>query len=165
MNLPIYHQITLQNTNLEDLDRMLNPELNSRQPVAFNLLMLDLDQQREAIGVIENFYDSSNISFKFPYPVYLVSLHETTITRMPMVRRPDELPRFFAQKESRMNVKETHVAGRNKLIQQEIRNIDASAASEDLAAYAKTHRQIYELESERLFLRDILGRLTKAKNG
>lgn len=166
MNLPIYQHINVRTIQLEDLKNYLNRDMNSKHPVALNLKHLDFDQQREMVGLIENFFSTDNLSFKFPYPVYLVMDHETTITQMPTVKTIEELPRFFNQKDTRMNVKESHLLGRNKLLQQEIRNADAEAVKTNIESYGSMHRKVFELEKERLFYRSILNRLVKAnKNG
>jgi len=65
-----------------------------------------------------------------------------------------------------MNVKESHVIGKNKLLQLEIKNSDASAVQQDLENYAVSHRIIQNLEKERNFYLFILNRLSKvSKNG
>lgn len=163
MSLPVYQHINVKSTSLEDLSHMLHPDMNLKHPVAINLKTLDLDAQREMIGLIENYFASNNISFKFPYPLYLVSDHEVSITKVPLVHDTKELPKFYTQRESKMNVKETHLAGKNKLLQQEVKNCDASANLSDIENYGYSHRQVFELEQERKFYRSILNKLMKAK--
>ena len=162
MSLPVYQHINIKTAELEDLKNFLNLEMNLKHPVALNLTLLELDQQREMAGLIENYFSTNRISFKFPYPVYLVMAHQRTITHMPAVQNISELPRFFTQKESKINVKESHLLGRNRLIQQEIKNTDSDFTQETIQNYGKFHRTIYELEKERLFYRSILNRLFKA---
>lgn len=162
MSLPVYQVIQVKSSSLEDLNEILKKEMNLRHPVAINLLALDEDAQREFIGLIENFFVSENISFKFPYAVYLISVHEPSISQMPVVAELSKLPRFYLQKEGRMNVKESHLADRNKLLQQEVANADSSLHQSEVRSYALFHRRIYELERERDFCLDILNRLTKA---
>lgn len=166
MSLPNYHHINVRSAQLEDLNSYLNPEMNSKHPVTLNLKHLDLDQQREMVGLVENFFSTNNLSFKFPYPVYLISDQEKTITQMPIVKSTEELPRFFNQKDSKMNVKESHLLNRNRLLQQEIENADADYIQTSINNYGIRHRKVYELEKERLFYRSILNKLIKAeKNG
>lgn len=166
MSLPIYQHINIKNASLEDIGNMLHQDINLKHPVVFNLKTLDLDQQREMIGLIENFFASNNISFKFPYPVYLISDHEISITKVPLVHEASELPKFYSQRESKMNVKESHLAGKNKLLQQEVKNCDASANISDIENFGYSHKAIFELEQERKFYRSILNKLLKArKNG
>lgn len=166
MSLPVYQNINLTSASLEHLASILNPEMNLKHPVVINMKTLTLDDQREAIGLIENHFVSQNLSFKFPYPLYIVTDHERSISRISLVNEPKELPRFYVQKETRMNVKEAHLAGKNKLIQQEIRNTDASANTREIENYGESHRVIFELEVERKFYRSILNRLFKAgQNG
>lgn len=163
MSLPIYQHINVRSIQLEDLKNFLHKEMNIKHPVALNLKHLELDQQREMIGLVENFFSTNNVSYKFPYPVYIISDHERAISQMPVINSSEQLPKFFTQKESKMNVKESHVIGRNKLLQLEIKNADAETIHDHIAQYGKIHRQVYEREKERLFYRSVLNRLVKAK--
>jgi len=166
MNLPVYQHINLKSASLEDLGHILHQDLNLKHPVVINLKTLDMDQQREVIGLIENYYASQNISFKFPYPVYLLSHHEPSITKVALIQELQDLPKFFTQRDSKMNVKESHLAGKNRLLQQEVKNSDASANLSNIQNYGEAHRIIYELEQERTFYRSILNRLVKgSKDG
>lgn len=163
MSLPFYQVIQVKSSSLEDLNEILKKDMNLRHPVVMNLLELDLDAQREFIGLIENFFVSENISFKFPYSVYLVSIHEPSISLMPVVPAMNKLPKFFQSKEGRMNVKESHLAGRNKMLQQEVANADSTLHQSEVRSYALFHRRIFELEKERDFCLDLLNKLNKAK--
>ena len=82
---------------------------------------------------------------------------------MPLVKKLNHLPKFFSQKEGRMNVKEGHMVGKNRLLQQEIRNTDSKHGLQEIESYARVHREIFEHEKERVFLKDILSRLVKGK--
>lgn len=163
MSLPIYQTIPLKSTSLEDLNNILKSELNLRHPVVINLKALDLDQQRDFIGLIENYFVTHNLSYKFPYPIFIVSNHEKSITNLPLVNSSDELPKFFSARDTKMNVKESHLAGKNKLLQLEVRNSDPSTNEQIIENYAESHRKIFELETERRFYRTILNRMLKAK--
>jgi hypothetical protein len=163
MSLPVYQHINVRTIQLEDLKNFLIKDLNLKHPVVLNLKFLEIDQQREMIGLIENFFETNNISFKFPYPVYLVTDHESTITQMPTARDTESLPKFFTQRETKMNVKESQVISRNRLLQQEITNADSQNVDESLRKYGQVHKQIYEMETERMFYRSILTRLMKGK--
>lgn len=161
MSLPVYQVIPVKSSSLEDLNDILNKEMNLRHPVAINLLELDVDAQREFIGLIENYFVSENISFKFPYAVYLITVHEPSISLMPIVPSTQKLPKFYHQKEGRMNVKESHLAGRNKLLQQEVANADSSLHESEVRSYALFHRRIYELQLERDFCLGLMKELPK----
>lgn len=161
MSLPVYQTITLTAANLDDLVSYLRPEMNSRHPLVFNLLELNFDQQRETIGIIENFFHSNNVSFKFPYAVYVLTVHGPSITHLPVVKDVKSLPKFFNQKDGRMTIKESNIASKNRLLQTEIRNVDPTRHQEELKRYAQAHRTIWENEKERLFLKDVLARLIK----
>src|SRR5665647_1287361 len=161
MSLPIYHHINVRSAQLDDIQSILVPELNLRRPVVFNLKTLKFYSQLEVIGLIENYFVSNNLSYKFPYAVYFLTDHEATVTKMPSVKIQEELPRFFSQKETKMNVRETHVIGKNKLLQMEVKNSDAELTQQQLQKYADLHRTIRDNETERFFYRSILDNLNK----
>jgi hypothetical protein len=161
MSLPVYQNINVKSNSIEDLAAILHSEMNLKHPVVMNLKHLGMDDQREIIGLIENFFSAHNLSFKFPYPIYIICDHEKSITNIPVVKDSSELPKFYSSREAKMNVKESHLVGRNKLLQQEIKNTDTSANNNDMGTYAESHRIIYELETERRLYRSILNHLVK----
>ena len=163
MSLPIYHHIHLKTEDALEIASRLTPEMNLKSPVVFHLENYDLDKQREIIGVIENYFDVNNVSFRFPYPVYFISGLETSVSKMSVFASADRLPKFFTQKEGRMNVKETHLALKNRLLHQEIRNVDPAALQSDLETYAQTHRLIYETEREASYYKQLLQKLQTSK--
>lgn len=163
--MPVYHHIHLKTDNLDEIAAKLTTDMNLRNPIAFHLEHMTPDQQREIIGVIENYFDAQNVSFEFPYPIYLIATVEKSSTGMPVVKTQNELPRFFLQKEGRMNVKETHLVLKNKLLHQEIRNVDSSLLRTEIEKFAETHREIYELETEMAFYQDLLNKLKGKKRG
>lgn len=163
MSLPVYQHINLKSGSIEELGNLLHADMNLKHPVVFNMKTLDLDSQRDSIGLIENFFVSQNLSFKYPYPIYILSDHEESITKLSLVQEMQKLPKFFTQRESKMNVRETHLASKNKLLQQEVKNNDALANTANIENYGDSHRVIFELEQERKFYRGILNGLIKAK--
>lgn len=163
MSLPIYHLINIRSIQVEDLNSLLNREINFKHPVALSLKLLPFDQQTALVGLIENFFSTNNLSYKYPYPVYLVMDQEKTITRMPSVKNISELPRFFAKKETKMNVKESYLFNKNTLLQQEIMNADAELIQSNIDRFGANHRKVFDLENERLFYRSILNQVIKVK--
>ena len=165
MGMPFYHIYNVRSSSFGEISHLMRPDINLKFPVVFNLLTITRDQQREIIGLIENSFLSSNISFHFPYPIYLLTEHEPSISSLPLIRSMRELPKFYQQREGKLNVKENHLLGKNKLLQQEIKNYDAAVTQEQSHAYAMVHREIYLLEGERLFYQSVLEKLMKAKDG
>ncbi len=163
MSLPTYLHIHLKTTSLDEITSVLTSHFNFKQPVVIHIKQFETGAQRELIGLIENYFFTQNMSYKFPYPIYLLTSHEATITRMPTVKDVKYLPKFFSQKEAKMNVKEIQLMGKNKLLQQEIINCDPQANQYEVYAFGINHRKTFEQEIERTFYRSILNRLTKVK--
>jgi len=162
MSLPIYQHINVRTIQVEDLKNYLHRDMNGNHPVALNLKNLDFDQQTEMVSLIEDFFSTHNFSYKFPYPIYLIMDLEKTITQLPSVKTLEELPKLFNQKDAKINIKESHLLTRNKLLQQEIKNADADSVTKSIQNYGSFHKKIFDLEKERLFYRSILDRLNKA---
>lgn len=163
MNLPIYQQVTFRHYSIEELEDFLAPDLNVKHPVVLNLRGLEHDQQREYIGIIENYFDTNRISYKFPYAIYLISDHEPSITNVPLLARLEDLPKFYLQKEAKVTTKENQLLGKNRLLQLQLKNTDAAESQDQLLAYASHHREIFELEEERRFYSNVLSKLGKRK--
>ena len=102
MTLPIYHLIQLEADYFEKLQSILSPNLNTHQPIVFDAKKLDIDQQRELIGIVENYFSSNSLSHRFPYPIYILSDLEKSISRIILVKEKSSLPKFFNQKEDRL---------------------------------------------------------------
>ncbi|HXH76505.1 MAG TPA: hypothetical protein VNJ08_16155 [Bacteriovoracaceae bacterium] len=164
MNLPVYQTITIKSAALEDLGSFLHFDLNLKHPVVFSMKHLDEDEQRELIGLIENYFVTNGISYKFPYPVYILTSHESTISGLPLVKNLEQLPKFFTPKEGKINVKESQLLSKNKLLQQEIRNGDSLSNEIEMKVFGKIHKQLFVLEEERLFYRSLLNKLVKVKS-
>lgn len=165
MSLPVYVNVNFRTGQLEEVRQVLSKDMNLRHPVALNLKALELDQQREVAGLIENFFVSSNVSWKFPYPIYLVTDCDPSVTHMPVAKLTEELPKFFTQKDTKMNVKEMHLSQKNKLLQQEVKNGDASNTDHVLSSYGAYHRQVHHAETERKFYLSLYQKMIRTKNG
>lgn len=163
MTLPVYQTIHIRSAALDDLQSVLSGELNLKHPLVLDMKTLTVDEQRELIGLIENHFVMVGISYKFPYPVYVITDHESTISGLPLVKTQDELPKFFQQKDGKTNIKEQHLIARNKLLQQEVRNGDNMTNETEIKVFGKIHRHIFLQEEERLFCRTLLNKLTKVK--
>ena len=132
MSLPIYKQIDVLPDKVEEFHHLLHKDMNLKSPVVINLKKLNLNQQRECMGIIENFYMTHQLSYQYPYPVYLATDHEKTMTEMPSIKDLKNLPKFFQHKDVKLNVKESHLAHKNHLIQIEISNTDSEKTKESI---------------------------------
>jgi hypothetical protein len=166
MDLPKYKHLTISSYAPEELENFLQKEINLNAPTAIDLKKLTIDQQKEIIGLIQNFLMRVNGSFLFPYPIYLISELDQAMSSMPLVKDLTNLPRFFSHKESKINVKESQVLNKNKLLQKEIFNSDFQQNQIKIEEFANRHKLINRLENERLFYRSLLNKLNKRnKNG
>ncbi len=166
MDLPKYKQIALTAFKPEELELFLHKEINFSSPITIDIKKLTLDQQKEILGFIQNFIMQINGSYLFPYPIYLISDLDPAMASMPIVKEIDQLPRFFSHKDSKINVKESQLLNKNKLLQKEIINSDFQQNQIIIEDFAHKHKIIHKLERERFFYRSLLNKLTKRqKNG
>ncbi len=159
MNLPIYQIINVKSAQLEDIAALLHEDLNLRRPVAYVLKTLNLDEQREVIGVIENWFETHQASWRYPYPVFIVSDYSDAIGHMPVFTEVAHLPRFYNQKDVKVTLKETQVLERNRLLQQEIKNADGHLMAEVVRDYGINHKKIWYLVKEASFYEHLLKKL------
>ena len=159
MNLPIYQIIHVKSAQLEDVVDLLDRDMNLRRPVALLLKSLSPDEQREVIGLVENWFETHNVSWHFPYPVFCVADHGDAIAHMSVVAELSELPRFYQQKDVKVTVKETQVLERNRLLQQEITNAGPHVMADVGREYGSAHRWVWELARETDFYQSLLRRL------
>ena len=163
MNLPIYQLVQIKNADLIKVSELLSEDMNLRRPVAFVVNTLNRDEQREVIGVIENWFETHQASWRFPYPVYIVSELTDAIGNIPVAKELKELPKFFSVKDTKITVKESQVLDRNKLIQQEIKNSDPHQMTSVLQDYGINHKKIWNLVNEGFFYEYLLNRLKQQK--
>ena len=145
----------------EELQELLITDLNLENPIVFDLRVLAEEDQSMAFNLIEDFFRRTNLSLHFPYPIYALTKVARGNGSLVTLRSERELPRFFTKRSGKMNVKETHLAEKNSLIQREIKNIDFAHSSKAITNYSKSHHKIYLGEQERFFCRGILENLVK----
>lgn len=157
--------MTPRSSSYDDLGNILSEQLNLKHPVVISLKNLEFDVQREFIGLIENYFTSKNLDYNFPYPVFILTDHESSISNISLIKDTNDLPLFYKKKEGKMNVKESHLLSKNKLLQQEMHNTDTKQCQNALDDFGRMHAIIHDLEVERLILKDLLAKLMKVKNG
>jgi hypothetical protein len=161
MSFPIYKIIKIQDSYFDHLQSIILQNTNQTQPIVFDALLLDIDQQREFVGLVENFYVTNEISFKFPYPIYIITLNENSISRISLIKSIKNLPVFFKDRELKLNVKESNALAKNNMLQIEIKNVDENTRESCLKTYSQFHKEVYELEIERKIYLDVLNRLKR----
>lgn len=159
MNLPIYLMVTVKSAQLEDVTEVLVNGMNQHRPVALLIDHLNRDDQREVIGLVENWFSEGLNSPRYPYPVYLVSELGEALGEVPVVATVKALPAFFRKKEGKPNVRETQLIARNRIMQQEIRNSDPLQIDATLLRYGHHHRRLWRLVEEGAFYERLLARL------
>jgi hypothetical protein len=159
MTLPIYKHIKIKKYQRGDITNILRPDLNLKQPIAIQIKNLSLDEQWEIIKLVESYFSTIDQSYKFPYPIYIISHHGQGRTKVPLVSDEKHLPKFFYKKESRVNVKESNIADKNSLIQKEIINSVNSETQIKINKYGAGHREVFERNKEIKFYRYILREL------
>jgi hypothetical protein len=151
MNLPIYQQIHIKNADLVQVSEQLYEDMNLHRPVVFVLSSLSIDEQREVIGILNNWFDTHQASWRYPYPVYIISTLTAAVSLIPVVSQLSDLPKFFHSKETKITVKESQILDRNRLLQQEIKNSDPHQMTQVMNEYGIDHKKIWFLVNESSF--------------
>lgn len=164
MSLPIYKHIKIKKYSREELVNLLHPDLNLKQPVVMHLKSLHLDDQMEIINIIESYFATLNLSYKFPYSIYLLSHLNPCVSNITIIADETELPKFFSKKETRISTKESNIAEKNVLLQKELKNSVDSRTQQMINEHGENHKKVYVMEKEIREYRKILDYLIKWKN-
>jgi hypothetical protein len=159
MNLPVYKFIKIKNNFQEEITSILSSDLNLKSPIVFNLNELTSEMCGQIVTLIETYFKVNNISLKFPYPVYVISKYTGLESEISIFQNEKDLPHFFSKKDSKINLKESQILLKTKLLQQELVSADPSSYKEKIKNYSKKHKIIFELETERLAYQGILKKL------
>ena len=159
----MYQQIMIKSSTPEEVTALLDPEINLRHPVVLNIKSVNLEEQKEIIKLFECFFSTKNLSFKFPYPVYILSDHDPLISKLIILKNEKNLPPFFKKRDGKVNIKEAHLSEKNNLLQQDVKNNDAASGQSEIETYSDFHRIIFNQDSERKFYQQILNGLLKRK--
>jgi hypothetical protein len=161
MNLPVYKFIKLKNNFQDDINSIFKSDLNLKSPVVFNLSDLSYEITEQIVKFIETYFKVHNLSLRFPYPVYIISKYEWIESEISFFQNEKNLPHFFSKKDTKINIKESQLVLKTKLLQQELVSADPSSYEKKIESYSKKHRLIYELEVERRSYQNILNHLLK----
>jgi len=163
MSLPSYKIFKIKGHNQQDFLEILNVEINLKQPIVIDVKGLDVDEQWNIIKLIDQYFIKHDISFKFPYPIYVLTIHEHGPSNIPLLKNEDELPIYFQKKETRINVKEMSILNKNKLLQRELQNAVSAKTQGNIEEYGHRHRLIHEKEKELNFYKSIYKDLKRKK--
>ena len=150
MILPNYKFLKLKNFSQDHLSTVLNDSFNLKHPVVLVITSLSRNEQIELINFVENYFKHHNLSLKYPYPVFFISKEDGLPHESLVFESERKLPRFFSKKDAKVNLKDSHQILKNRLIQLEIKNTDSKLYENRIKKYAQLHKNIYELEKERV---------------
>jgi len=160
MATPNYKFISILENDLFNFEIILKNDTNQNHPIVFDIIEMDTENQRKALGNLEDFYLKQKKSSRFPYPVYVLStLKKNNSEFFSIINSSKELPTFFLSKNSKFSESEKTMLKKNKILQQEIINNCTQEIEKNLKLFSKSHRQISLLEAERIFYLQILNSL------
>lgn len=166
MKLPVLKKMTLQ--DLESAKKFIqnvHADINIRCPILIEIETLSMDDQKKFLSLFSTKVNEDHkLSLIFPYPIYIKSQLKQNDSALLIIQEESDLPKFFLKKEGKINLKESQILMKNKLLQQEIQNADLSQVKEKIKSYANDHKKIFQLEVERMSYINILANLKKEKD-
>lgn len=163
MAFPVYPKSSLKISSDSDLGLLINNKINLRFPILIEFISTSFEEETKLIQHLQAHLDKLNINPAFPYPIFAITSFEPgqSIT-FTCLRSKTELPRFFLQKDGRLNLKESNLLDKIKLLQQETFNSTSLENMKIIKNYANSHRLINSLDKERSLYMDLLKRLKKS---
>ena len=157
----MYKFVKIRNTSAEEIRKNLTIDINLKQPVVFDLRELNFEISQDFITTINYFFKSKGISFKYPYPLYIISNYDYENSEITIFQNEKDLPRFFSKKNSKTNLRESQLVSKTRLLQQEIKNSDPTSYELRIKNFSKKHKIIFQLEIERQNYQKIITELLK----
>lgn len=163
MAFPVYPKNSLKISPESDLGLLINNEINLRFPVIIEFISSSFEEETKLIKHLQNRLNDLNVNPGFPYPIFAITTFEPnqSIT-FTCLRSKNEIPRFFLQKDGRLNLKESNLLDKIKLLQQENFNSTSLENMKIIKKYAQAHRLINSLDQERKSYLNLLNRLKKS---
>ena len=163
MAFPVYPKNSLKISSDSDLGLLINNEINLRFPVIIEFISSSQEEDTKLIQHLQKRLNDLNVNPGFPYPIYAITTSEPdqTIT-FTCLRSKNEIPKFFLQKDGRLNLKESNLLDKIKLLQQETFNCSSVENMKIIKKYAYSHRLINSLDQERTSYLNLLKRLKKS---
>ena len=165
MTFPVYQKNSLRINQEADLDKLITKEINLYNPVIVEFKTTSKEEETKLIHLFQRHLEQLQINPRFPYAIYVITLLEI---ERPLsfvcLRSRDEIPKFFTQKDARLNLKESHLMDKIRLLQQESRNCSSLENIHSLQKYANAHRLIHVLDQERMAYKKLLRRLKRNEN-
>lgn len=115
-------------------------------------------KQSEALNNIEDYLTENQVK-TYPYPIYVVGKVPDYIGPLLLVSDTKFIPTFFKQKERQLNSKEEQIFNKLSLKQQNLNNIQELDYKPILDEYARTHKIISLLNSEKNYLQQLTSQI------
>jgi hypothetical protein len=162
MTFPVYQKNSIRINQEADLDRLITKEINLYNPVIVEFETTSKEEETKLIHLLQKHLEQLNLNPRFPYAIYVITQIEIEIPLSFVCQRSKgEIPKFFTQKDARLNLKESHLMDKIRLLQQESGNCSSLENMNSLQRYAKSHRLIHVLDQERLAYKNLLRRLKR----
>ncbi len=161
MKIPIFEEILLKSSSLEDIHEMVDDSRIGKVPCYINLSAYSSDDLEDVVMNLEQVILENALHPRFPYPLYIITARSVK-SLFPSVRSVKELPEHYFKKVKRPNNKELQLLNKLSLKVDKIKNLELYKISQDLKDTADSQKKLY-VETKELYFLETLNYLLYEK--
>lgn len=154
MKIPIFEEITIKGTSLEDLHAVLSQSRIGKVPTYINLTTTSSTDLDYLVMNLEQVILDLSLHPRFPYPLYLITTKPVR-GLFATVRSVKELPDHYFKKVKRPNNKELQLLNKLALKVDKIKNLELYKIMEDFRDSADDQKLLYAKTKELYFLEQL----------
>jgi hypothetical protein len=154
MKIPIFEEILLKGSRMEDIRSIVDDSRIGKVPCYVNLSNYTLEDLQTTVMNLEQVILEAALHPRFPYPLYIIA-NKSIDTIFPTVRSVKDLPEHYFKKVKRPNNKELQLLNKLSLKVDKIKNLQLYKMTEELRNSADTQRRLYNETKELFFLENL----------
>ncbi len=162
MRIPIFEQITLQLSELENLEILQDTLAQSRPgqvPCYIGLWQTPSNRHEELARNVLLALKRLGVGPLFPYPLYIISDQLKDFDELPVVPTVEALPQHFFKKVKRLKNKELALLHKAHPQAQKLVNLDCNNKLAQLQSILKQNRPLYDLSRQLHFYETLLEKI------
>jgi len=162
MKIPIFEELILKDLSLDCFVEVTIQKNIGKVPYYINLKQHKPEDYAQLLSDLENYFILSNLSPRFPYPVYLL-LNEKINHFFPNETDVKNLPQHYFRKVRRPNIKEIHLLQKLFVKIERVHNLNLNQIKDEIDQQRNNHKKLYTQAKKISILESIINALLHQK--
>jgi len=145
MELPTYYKIIVDESSFDEFDQFLFHSPIGKRPCYVDLLGRNSEEVIPILNQMNERLVFLEISYQFPYPVYILNENVRNHPNFRMVKDVSELPKFFNLKSKRPRNNDMELLRKINIQRERINNLNLDAKLGFIRGNAHLNKKLYLL--------------------